>query len=62
MKNKRANYPEERRYKAWQMKRLIRQIECNLSDLNTYILTTDQHQKRLKETQEMMFEIALRLD
>jgi hypothetical protein len=60
--NKRKDYPDERPYKSWQMKRLLRQIECDLMDLNTYILSADAHNKRLKEVQEMFFEIALRLD
>lgn len=60
--NRRKNYQEHRKYQSWQLKRLLRQIECDLNDLNTYILTTDQHQKRLKDVEEMFFEIALRLD
>jgi hypothetical protein len=62
MKNKRESYPNERKYKAFQLKRLIRNVENNLHNLNTYILTTDEHQKALKEVEEMFFEIALRLD
>jgi hypothetical protein len=60
--NKRKEYPEHRKYKAIPLKSLIRRIEGNLTNLNEYILTTDQHQKSLKECQEMFFEIALRLD
>lgn len=60
--NRRTKYPDHRKYQSWQLKRLLRQIECDLMDLNTYILSTDAHQKRLKDIQEMFFEIALRLD
>jgi tetraacyldisaccharide-1-P 4'-kinase len=60
--NKRKEYPDHRKYQSWQLKRLLRQIECNLNDLTTYILTTDQHQQRIKETKEPFDEISLRLD
>jgi len=60
--NRRANYPDHRKYQSWQLKRLIRQIECNLSDINNFTLSIDKHQEKIKECQEMFCEIALRLD
>ena len=58
--NKRENYPDQRPYKSWQLKRLIKQMECNLTDLN-YFITTTQRQK-VRECKTMLSEIALRLD
>ena len=58
--NKRENYPDQRPYKSWQLKRLIRQMECNLSDLNACITTTQR--QKVKECETMLSEVALRLD
>ena len=58
--NKRENYPNQRPYKSWQLKRLIRQMECNLSDLNFFITTTQR--QKVRECKEMLSEVALRLD
>lgn len=60
--NKREKYPEQRLYKSWQLKRLIKQMECNLSDMSACILTIDLRQQKVKECKAMLFEIALRLD
>jgi hypothetical protein len=60
--NKRESYPDHRKYQSWQLKRLLRQMECNLTDHPTHILSTRDHEKRLKETKEMLGEITLRLD
>ena len=60
--NRRASYLDHRKYQSWQLKRLIRQIECNLSDLNINTLSTNQHQEKIKECLEMISEILLRLD
>ena len=56
----RENYPEHRKYTSWQLKRLIRQMECNLSDLNFFITTTQR--QKVKECMTMLSEISLRLD
>ena len=58
--NKRENYPNQRPYKSWQLKRLIKQMECNLSDLNFFITTTQR--QKVKECMTMLSEISLRLD
>ena len=60
--NKRENYPDQRPYKSWQLKRLIRQMECNLSDLNACILTITQKRQKVNECEAMLSEIALRID
>jgi hypothetical protein len=46
----------------WSMKRILKTMKCNLSDLNTYLLSTNQHQQRLKETEELFDELSNRLD
>lgn len=58
--NKREKYPEQRLYKSWQLKRLIKQMECNLSDMSACIITIDR--QKVKECKAMLSEIALRLD
>jgi len=62
MLSKRTRYLDDRKYKSWDIKRLLQQIDYNLGDLNLYILSTDEHNRKLKSVQEMFFEIALRLD
>jgi len=59
---KRVIYAETRKYKSWQLKRLLLKIESNLLELDWLKLSQDQFQKTLTETKEMFFEIALRLD
>jgi hypothetical protein len=58
----RLGYAETRKYKHVQLKSLICSIENDLTELNSNVLAPDQTKKRLKEVQEMFFEIALRLD
>lgn len=59
--NRRARYPDNRKYKSWQLKRLIRELECKHLDLEKN-LYSDSDQKNIKDCQEIVLEIALRLD
>jgi|WetSurMetagenome_2_1015567.scaffolds.fasta_scaffold642579_3 hypothetical protein len=58
----RASYPKHRPFQHWQLKVLLKRLEANMEDLTTYVLTTNEHQEKLKDSKNIVDEIALRLD
>jgi hypothetical protein len=62
MNNRRRNYPSHREYQAVQLKPLLNRIEKNFESLNFYVQGTERFNKTLKECQDILWEIQLRLD
>lgn len=57
--NKRKTYPGHRKYQSWQLKQLLKTIQCHLTDA---IKGEFGAIERLDDCKEMMAEIELRLD
>jgi len=58
-KSRRKNYPDHRKYQSQQLKPLLKQMECNLLDIERLPALKS---KLLGECKEILFEIQLRLD